>query len=148
MALLLLSPVYAGKPNSFTLPIEDLGQNTERIIHNSKDWQYIGGEKDYTVYIEKGMLNEKQALYEFHSVTEFNKSFNYSIIKEPVKRIYTYGIVNCPEANLYLLGDLFADENNIIVYRQYHEFGSYITNLSDDNTVRSAIYNVLCKETI
>ena len=148
MVLLLLSPVHASKPNSFTLPIEELGQNKERILHDSKDWQYIGSEKDYTVYIEKGMLNEKQALYEFHSVTEFNKSYNYSIIKEPVKRIYTYGIVNCSEANLYLIGDLFADENNIIVYRQYHEFGSYITNLSGDSTVRSAIYNVLCKETI
>jgi hypothetical protein len=146
-ALLLLTSAYAGKPNSFTLPIEQLGQE-ERILHNSKDWYYVGNEKDYKVHIEKSMLNEKQTLYEFHSVTEFDKPHKYSIIKEPVKRIYSYGILNCAEANLYLLGDLFADKNNIIVYRQYHEFGSYITNLSGDSTVRSAIYNVLCKETI
>jgi hypothetical protein len=146
-AILLLAPAYAGKPNSFTLPIEQLNQE-ERIIHNSKDWYYVGKEKDYKVHIEKGMLNEKQTSYEFHSVTEFDKPHTYSLIKEPVKRIYTYGIVNCTEANLYLLGDLFVDNNNIIVYRQYHEFGSYITNLSVDDTIRSVIYNVLCKETI
>jgi hypothetical protein len=147
MVLLLLAPAYAGKANSYTLPLENVGQE-EKIIHKSKDWYLIGNEKDYTVYIERGMLSEKQDLYEFHSYTEFDNPHTYSIIKEPVKRIYTYGIVNCTEANLYLLGDLFVDKNNIIVYRQYHQFGSYITNLSVDDKIRSGIYNVLCKEII
>ncbi len=43
---------------------------------------------------------------------------------------------------------LYVDVHNKIIMRQYHEFGSYVSNMNNPNTIRYNVYNLLCKESV
>jgi len=147
ISLVLSVSVYAAKPKDFSLKFEKIGDN-EKIVHNSSDWHYVGKEPLFFLSIEKGMLGNKNDLYEFHSVTEFYKPYKYQSFSEPIHRVYSYGVLNCPQAAFYLMISLYVDVNNVVVFREYHEFGTYISPLKGTNTARQNIYDILCRDSV
>ena len=142
IATLISLPAYG-----YSLQFEKQGEK-EKIIHKSSDWHFVGKEGAYFLSIEKGMLGKKSEKYEFHSVTEFYKPYKYTNLDEEIHRIYTYGLLDCSKESLYLMMNLYVDLNNNIVYREYHELGTYISPLKVEKSVRQTVYDILCRDSI
>jgi hypothetical protein len=120
---------------------------TRSVNHNSDEWSFVIKAPSYSVYIDKSIVNSKQKQVEFHAITEFDNLQQYNQFPFEIKRIYSFGVLSCVEAKLYLLGDLFTDKNNVIRYFQSHDYGSYVTNLGETAIARE-VYNTVCGDTI
>ena len=131
-----------------TLDFKANSDSTRSIIHKKEEWFFVVKAATYDVYIDKAIVGRKQKNIEFHAVTEFHNLQTYSQLPFEIKRIYTYGVLSCEQEKLYLLNDLFTDQNNIIRYTQSHEFGSYVTNLDVKNSIARNVYDVVCGDTI
>ena len=48
--------------------------NEDVITHNQDDWFYVGETGVFSLYVEKGMIEEsKNHIIDFHAYIEFNK---------------------------------------------------------------------------
>ena len=112
------------------------------------EWTLSVERADWNLFIEKGVLKEHQTIYEFHAATVYKQPFYNEMTRSDVSKIYTYGVLNCKEANLYILFEWFTDPNENVVFRSTHEFGSYTVEMLTPNTARNEVYNQVCKETI
>lgn len=118
------------------------------IIHNPQDWSFAAKTTEYSVFVDKTVVGTKQKNLEFHAVTVFNTPQEYSLFPYKINRIYSYGVLSCEEAKLYLLADFFTDSDNTIRYNQSHDFGAYVTNLNVPKSISKEIYDVVCGDTI
>ena len=139
--------VYAAE--SYRLPFVEIQNGTTKIPFIEQEW-VLGTERaDWLLYLEKGMLkDQKQPMYEFHGATVYKKPYYSDSVKTEISKIYTYGVLNCNEANLYILVEWYVDVNENIVFKSTHEFGAYIVELLTPSSARNDIYNQVCKETI
>jgi len=139
--------IYAAEP--YRLPFVEIQDGTTKIPFIEQEW-VLGTERaDWLLYLEKGMLkNQKQPMYEFHGVTVYKKPYYNDSVKTKISKIYTYGVLNCNEANLYILIEWYVDVNENIVFKSSHEFGTYVVEMLTPSSARNDIYNQICKETI
>jgi hypothetical protein len=144
-----LIAVLAQASDSYRLPFVELQNGTTKIPFVEHEW-VLGAERaDWLLYLEKGMLVKKnQPMYEFHAVTVYKKPHYNNMIKTEVSKIYTYGVMNCNEGNLYILFEWHVDVNENLVFKSSHEFGAYTVELLTPITARNDVYNQICKETI
>ena len=49
---------------------------------------------------------------------------------------------------MYLLLDLYTDENNIVHFRNENDMGTFVSDMNAPNTVRNDVYNLICKDSI
>ena len=146
MAVLITFTTQAAE--SYRLPFVELQNGTTKIPFVEQEW-VLGVERaDWLLYLEKGMLKEHKSMYEFHGATVYKKPYYSDSIKTEISKIYTYGVLNCKEANLYILIEWYVDVNENIVFKSTHEFGAYIVEMLTPITARNDIYNQICKETI
>lgn len=131
-----------------TLKFKRNSDGSQTIIHNQEEWTFAVKASEYNVFVDKSVVNSRQKNVEFHAVTEFNSLQEYPQFPYKIKRIYSYGILSCEQAKLYLLGDFFTDETNTVRYTQSHDFGTYVTNLDVPNSIARDVYNVVCGDTI
>ena len=146
MAALFTIVVQAAE--SYRLPSIELPNGTVKIPFIEHEWTLSVERADWNLFIEKGVLKEHQTIYEFHAATVYKQPFYNEMTKSDVSKIYTYGVLNCKEANLYILFEWFTDPNENVVFRSTHEFGSYTVEMLTPNTARNEVYNQVCKETI
>ena len=139
--------VYAAE--SYRLPFVEIQNGTTKIPFIEQEW-VLGTERaDWLLYLEKGMLkDQKQPMYEFHGATVYKKPYYSDSVKTEISKIYTYGVLNCNEANLYILVEWYVDVNENIVFKSTHEFGAYIVEMLTPSSARNDIYTQICKETI
>ena len=139
--------VYAAE--SYRLPFVEIQNGTTKILFIEQEW-VLGTERaDWLLYLEKGMLkDQKQPMYEFHGATVYKKPYYSDSVKTEISKIYTYGVLNCNEANLYILVEWYVDVNENIVFKSTHEFGAYIVEMLTPSSARNDIYTQICKETI
>ena len=138
--------IYAAEP--YRLPFVEIQNGTIKIPFIEQEW-VLGTERaDWLLYLEKGMLKEHKSMYEFHGATVYKKPYYSDSIKTEISKIYTYGVLNCNEANLYILIEWYVDVNENIVFKSSHEFGAYIVEMLTASSARNDIYNQICKETI
>ncbi len=144
-----LIAVAAHASESYRLPFVEIQNGTTKIPFIEQEW-VLGSERaDWLLYLEKGMLkDQKQPMYEFHAVTAYKKPSYNDVIKTEVSKIYTYGVLNCNEANLYILIEWYVDVNENVVFKSSHEFGTYVVEMLTPSSARNDIYNQICKETI
>lgn len=147
MAVLIAITAIAAE--SYRLPFVELQNGTTKIPFVEHEW-VLGTERaDWLLYLEKGMLTKQnQPMYEFHGATVYKKPYYSNALKTEISKIYTYGVMNCNEANLYILFEWYVDVNENIVFKSTHEFGAYIVELLTPSSARNDIYNQVCKETI
>lgn len=143
-AVLVSSSAFA----DLTLEFKRNKDGTQTIIHKQEEWVFAVKASDYQVFVDRSLVNSKQKRVEFHAITEFNTAQEYSQFPFKIKRIYSYGVLSCEEAKLYLLGDFFTDVQNTVRYTQSHEFGTYVTNLDVPNSIARDVYNIVCGDTI
>ena len=148
LALTLAITSLTASAKVFELTFNKLESGHTQISTSQDAWLFISSESNYDVFIDKTMVDTGLKQFTFHAMTVFKTPQVYNIITAPVHKIYTYGYLRCDEKKLYLLSDWFVDLNEVIVYSQNHEYGSYVTSLGDPNSIRNDVYNVLCGESI
>jgi hypothetical protein len=146
MAVLITFTSYAA--DSYRLPFVELQNGTTKIPFVEQEWVPGPARADWQLYLEKGMLEKKQDGYEFHAATVFKKPFYNDAIKSEVSKIYTYGVLNCNEATLYIMFEWFTDPEENLVFRSSHEFGAYTVEMLTPFTARNEVYNQLCKDSV
>ena len=148
--LFIMALMFAFTANAepYRLPFVELQNGSTKIPFVEHEW-VLGTERaDWLLYLEKGMLKEHKSMYEFHGATVYKKPYYSDSVKTEISKIYTYGVLNCNEANLYILVEWYVDVNENIVFKSTHEFGAYIVEMLTASSARNDIYNQICKETI
>jgi len=147
MAVVITFTTQAAEP--YRLPFVEIQDGTTKIPFIEQEW-VLGTERaDWLLYLEKGMFkDQKQPMYEFHGATVYKKPYYSDSIKTEISKIYTYGVLNCNEANLYILVEWYVDVNENIVFKSTHEFGGYVVEMLTPSSARNDVYNQICKETI
>ena len=147
VALFVSASVFAA--NNFDIDVIRDKDGNAVIIYNQDDWKLITKTANYDVYVPKQLLGDKgKTVHNFHGMTIFHKEQSYSYITGGVKKIYSYGILNCETAKLYLMGDFFTSDKDVVRYYQTHDWGTYITDMDVPNTSRNDVYNAVCKDSI
>lgn len=146
-ALFVSASVFA--ENNFDIDVIKDKDGNAVIIYNQDDWKLITKTANYDVYVPKELLRQSEKnVLTFQGMTTFNKPQTYAYITGEVKKIYSYGILNCDTATLYLMGDFFVNSKEVVLYYQTHDWGTYITDMAVPNTSRNDVYNAVCKDSI
>lgn len=146
MAILFAFSVNAKE--SYSLPFVEIQNGPTKIPFIQDEW-VLGAERaEWSLYLEKGMLKEHKQMYEFHAATVFKQPFYNNAIKAEVSKIYTYAVLNCKDAQLFILFEWFVDPDETVVFKSSHEFGAYTIEMLTPNTARNEVYIQICKETI
>lgn len=127
--------------------IEEDGVNT--IAFTESDWEYLAKEDPYQLFINKGGFGKDQNnLLKMHTMIVFDKDMHYDVFQGAVRKIYSFGLVDCANAVLYLTVDFFTDANNKVLWMQRHELGSFVTYLDVPNTPREQVHIKMCDVSI
>lgn len=123
--------------------------NGEQIVsYNADDWYFVAKESNYSVYLAKGEIENNNGYLMIQSHTTYDGHEVYSYMEKPVKRVFTYGALSCEEKRLYLLGSLYSAEDNTIQYLQYHDMGTWVSELDAEGTARNEVYKAICNKSI
>jgi len=151
LLLFVMALMFAFTANAeqYRLPFVELQNGITKIPFVEQEW-VLGAERaDWLLYLEKGIFkNPGQPMYEFHATTIYKKPYYNDAIGADVSKIYTYGVMNCNEANLYILFEWYVDVDETLVFKSSHEFGAYTFELLTPFTARNDVYNQICKERI
>ena len=146
MVLLIAITAIAAEP--YRLPFVEQQNGITKIPFIEKEW-ILGSDRDeWSLYIEKGMYEEKKAVHEFHGATVYKNPYYSEGLRTTISKIYTYGALDCREGNLHILFEWYASPEEILVHRSTYEFGAYTVELLTPNTTRNEVYNQICKDTI
>jgi len=139
----------AAHAESYRLPFVELQNGPTKIPFVEQEW-VLGAERaDWLLYLEKGMFSKpNQSMYEFHAATIYKKPYHSDGLSADVSKIYTYGVMNCNEANLYILFEWYVDVDENLIFKASHEYGAYTVELLTPFTARNDVYNQICKDSI
>lgn len=123
--------------------------NGEQVItYNEDEWYFVAKESNYKVYLAKGEIENSNGYLMVQSHTTYDGYETYSYMEKPVKRVFTYGALSCEEKKLYLLGSLYSAEDNTVQYLQYHDMGTWVSDLDAEGTARNEVYKAICNKSI
>jgi hypothetical protein len=142
--LLMSIPSWAEPLRLQIVPNGD--QQVVSFIEN--EWYFVAKEANYTVYLAKGEIEESNGYLMIQSHTTYNTFETYSYMEKPVKRVFTYGAMDCDNKRLYLLGSLYSAEDNTVQYTQYYEMGEWVSDLNKEGTARNEVYKAICNKSV
>ena len=118
----------------------------DKIAHNTDEWAIAGAEGGYRLYVHKSSLNTNEKYVIVYTVVDFDDAKGRNLIPGLpfIKRIYTAGIMECPNEIFNLMDDYFVDVNNQIVYVRLHESGESLVEMHTPGTARRAVYEQVC----
>lgn len=132
----------------YRLPFVELQGGVTKLPFVEKEW-ILGSDRDqWSLYVEKGMTEEKKAIHEFHALTAYKKPYYSEGLKTTISKIYTYGALDCRDGNLYILFEWYVDSDETLIHRSSFEFGAYTVEMLSPDTARNEIYNQICRESI
>lgn len=122
--------------------------NDEYIDYNQSDWVIAARTNMYELFAYKGIVGSTDNTVETHSLVEFYPPEGSIInpIPTPIKRIYTYGIMECNNGIFHLMNSWYVDKDHKIVYNQVYDFGTYKVEVSSKNTPRNDLYQLVCNK--
>ncbi len=120
--------------------------SSTQINHDFNDWVTAAATTQYELQVNKTSIASGESVVSIHTVTEFYPPDGIAIqqLNVPIKRIYSYGIMECKNSIFHLLNDWFVDKTGQIVYSQSYEIGSYEVDLSAKNTPRNDLFLLIC----
>ena len=141
-ALLCFSVTATAK--EFRLQFSDPTQ----VVVNDSDWVKVSHNDIYDLYISQYAIGTNEQSPYIHSMVLFHDTpgTTFNNIIGPVKRIFTFGNLDCRQGVLTLLNDWFVDITNQVVYTQSHAPGEYLTEVLTNHTPRNDAYNAICKK--
>jgi len=146
-AILFLMSILNAGAEPLRLKVTPVG-NEQFISYDENDWYFVAKESNYNVYLAKGEVENKNGYFMIQSLTSYDGHEIYSYMEKPVKRVYTYGALDCANKQLYLLGSLYSAEDDTVQYLQYHEMGTWIADLVAEGTARNEVYKAICNTSI
>ena len=144
MAVLIALPALA----EYRLPFVEIQGGSTKIPFIEKEWMLASDRDEWSLYVEKGMYEERKAIYEFHAATAYKKPYYSDGLRTTISKIYTYGALDCRDGNLYILFEWYVAPDETLIHRSSFEFGAYTVDMQTPNTSRSEVYDQLCKDTI
>jgi len=145
IVMLLMSIGASAQP--FKLQITTIGDQ-KVVTYIPDEWYFVARERDFNVYLAKGDIEEVNGYLMVQSHTTYDTVETYSYMDKPVKRVFSYGAMDCDNKEIHLLGSIYSAEDNTIQYVQYHEMNDWVSDLSKEGTARNEIYKVICHESI
>ena len=141
--LLVVASLAAYATEEFTLKFKDRSS----IVNNENDWVFVAEENNiYKLYVSKDAIGSGNNQTQIHTKVEYNEQdgYKFEALNQPIKRIFTLGIIDCQNAIFYMVTDFFVDSSNKIVHFQQHELGEYRVEMLTPNTTRNSLYKVVC----
>jgi hypothetical protein len=119
-----------------------------QIIVNESDWTKVSHNESYDLYLATEMIGVGPQASKMHSMVIFHQDPGVMMggLPVPIKRIFSFGLIDCGRSRLTLLNDWFVDVTNQVVYNQNHEPGEYLVDLSTPATARNDAYLAVCKQ--
>ena len=118
-----------------------------QIKHNPAEWLIAGAEAGYRLYVHTSSIGTNERYVITYTLVEFDDPKGRKMISEGfpnVKRIYTAGIMECPNEVFNLMDDYFVDVDNKIIYVRLHESGESLVEVRTPLTARRAVYEKVC----
>ena len=119
-----------------------------QIKHNPAEWAIAGAEAGYRLYVHTSSIGTNERYVITYTAVEFDDPKGRKMISEGfpnVKRIYTAGIMECPNEVFNLMDDYFVDVDNKIIYVRLHESGESLVEVRTPLTARRAVYEKVCR---
>jgi hypothetical protein len=119
-----------------------------QIILNDSDWSLVSHTESYDLYLALEMIGAGTQSPKMHSMVVFHQDPGVALggLPVPIKRIFSFGLMDCSRGRLALLNDWFVDSTNQVVYNQNHEPGEYLVDLLTPNTPRNDAYLAVCRQ--
>jgi hypothetical protein len=136
----LVMPLSHTAEPEFSLKIGEDGV----VNLDSSDWDIVSQELNYDFYLAKVVTHVGNDYYRLYSWTEFREAEEYSYLKAPVKRMLSYGFMNCSDGTFSLMGSLYLDQNNKVLDSTGYDFGQYLVEVLTPNTSRNKAYKKVC----
>jgi len=118
-----------------------------KVVHNPAEWAIAGAEAGYRLYVHTSSIGTNERYVITYTAVEFDDAKGRKMISEGfpnVKRIYTAGIMECPNEVFNLMDDYFVDVDNKIIYVRLHESGESLVEVRTPLTARRAVYEKVC----
>jgi hypothetical protein len=118
-----------------------------KVVHNPAEWLIAGAEAGYRLYVHTSSIGTNERYVITYTAVEFDDPKGRKMISEGfpnVKRIYTAGIMECPNEVFNLMDDYFVDVDNKIIYVRLHESGESLVEVRTPLTARRAVYEKVC----
>ena len=118
------------------------------IKYNSNDWQLAAQTTQFDLYINKLSIATIDKVPAIHSLVEFYdpNGVKFEAFPTPIKRIYTYGVLECKNGLFHLLTSWYVDKNDEIIFTQIHEYGTYEVEVLTKNTPRNDLFLLVCSK--
>ena len=135
--------VIANATEEFKLKFSDPTQ----IEFNAVDWELISVEQNYDFYLAKN-TTVRNGSAKIHSLVDFHDLQNNENTPAigPVKKIFTFGIIDCERGIFYMLNDFYTSETHQIVYSHNYAFGEFRVELLTPGTPRNIAYIKACNK--
>ena len=140
--LVITTSIVFANQEEFKLRIDE-----ENIVEIDKsNWTHLSDEKTYHFYVSKFNNQTQDGYYRMHSMVEFKEENGkqYTNLEAPVKRVISFGFMQCQEGVFYLIGELYTDKNNKIIYSAKYEFGEFVAEVTAPNTARNKAFMKVC----
>ncbi len=144
LLLLILSVCGFAQAQDYNITFKD----KSHIEYNATTWQLAAHTSQYDLYVNKKSIGNKDRVTETTSMVVFHDAdgFRYDFFPERVKRIYTYGIIECTNGIFNLLNSWYVDKENKIVYTEIHSNDSYLVDMRASNTSRNDLFQLVCPD--
>jgi hypothetical protein len=117
------------------------------VDFNASDWEFAAAEGTYRLFIEKTSKNAGKKHVNLHTMIEFDdpEGFKFEALLAPVKRIFTFGVLDCENGTFYLFNDFFVNKDHQVIHIQKHAPEEYMVNMIAPDTARNKVYLMVCK---
>lgn len=122
-----------------------LSVDKEGIVkYDPAEWTFAGAEADYKLYVLTEAVNSVEKYPIVYTMLEFEKPRELIQSMPSIKRIFTAGIMECPNQIFNLMDDYYVDAKNQIVYVRLYEVDEFVAEVSKPGTARRAVYEKVC----
>lgn len=119
----------------------------EKLIkYKQEDWVNVAQTTQFELSVNKDSVSTKEKTPEIYSLVEFHNPEGVKIESLPtkIKKIYTYGIIECKNGIFHLLNSWYVDKNDEIIFAEINDFGTYDVEMLTKNTPRNDLFLMVC----
>ena len=116
----------------------------DQVIHNPEEWEIASDAGSYKIYVLKESTNSTEKYPIVYTVVELVPPREMIKSMPKVLRIYTAGIMECPNQLFNLMDEYYVDENNRIVYVRLYDTEESVVEMRTPGTARRAVYEKVC----
>lgn len=140
--MLMVSSVYSHAGNN-EIDVPAPG----KMVVNLSQWQKVGHEQNYTMYMDVASVDAHQPVIELLSVVDFDPGieWNYYRTPVPIKQIVAHGNLLCEYEKYIILNLWYLDRDSNVVLIERYQFGEFGSEMGTAETARNAMMIMACR---